>query len=400
MRKSALLLLFLLSVPLTAQTVEERLARLEQEVRELRAENQELRQRLDTAAPSVPAAAPAPAPAPATTPVPVTAGSTESSLLLGGLIHAQGESGDAIDSRYSGANDRLYLRRARIHVIGNYTKQFDFKVEADLAGSLSSGSNLRAQLVDGYLTWMPHTSANVRFGQFKAPFGYELLVSDPVLLTPERSLVTDRLAPARQLGIQLSGALPYRSTYAVGAYNGLGVNTNANDNDSFLLAARLASTLLETKLGDSDVRLSGGVNAFQSDDAGAPFAPDLRFTLNAFHGERTAWGADAQMTVGRALFGAEYLSETFEPLDEVPLRKFDATGWYAHGVWNFIPLRLQGVVRYEAFDPNDRLRADDTGVWVIGTNYMIKGNDLKLQFYYYMNDKDENRFVARLQTAF
>jgi hypothetical protein len=50
-------------------------------------------------------------------------------------------------------------------------------------------------------------------------------------------------------------------------------------------------------------------------------------------------------------------------------------------VWAALPLvgdKLQGVVRYDSFDPNGSLTGDQTRSWPVGTNYYIRGHDLKL----------------------
>ena len=109
-------------------------------------------------------------------------------LRIGGLLQAQAEFGDRLDSRWDNANDRIYLRRARINFQGKFLEAFEFKLEADAAGSLSSTAALRLQLTDGYVDWRRHEAVYVRVGQFKPPFGYEQLVSDPRLFAPERSL--------------------------------------------------------------------------------------------------------------------------------------------------------------------------------------------------------------------
>lgn len=373
---------------MSAQTIEERLARLEQEVRELRAENAELRKMVQPAVTPPPAAAPAAAA--------VEAGASEKRLILGGLLQAQAEAGGALDSRFSDDNDRLLIRRARVSATGMFADHFDFRVEIDAAGSLSNATGLRAQLTDAYVNWTKHPAARVRVGQFKSPYGFEQLVSDPVLITPERSLANDRITQGRQLGLMLWGDLPHRVNYSLGLFNGTGVNTSFNDDEGFLAAARLGATFVQTP----DLRFAAAVNGYRSEDIAVAQPSDFGFTRNTFRGERNAWGADAQLTAGRADFGLEYLAASFEPADAVPLGKFDTSGYYANAAWYFIPKKLQGLVRYESFDPNDRLFHDDTGTWAVGTNYYIKGNDLKLQLYYYRSDRDQDRVIARFQTTF
>jgi phosphate-selective porin len=168
----------------------------------------------------------------------------EPTLRVGGLLQAQAEFGDRLDSRWDNGNDRFFLRRARINAQGRFLEEFEFRFEADAAGTLSSTTGLRLQLTDGYIDWKRYTAASVRVGQFKTPFGYEQLYPDPRLLTPERSLPSDRLTFSRQLGLQVGGELlDSRLSYAAGLFNGNGANNSGNDNDQFLYAARVAGIL-------------------------------------------------------------------------------------------------------------------------------------------------------------
>src|SRR6188474_2759056 len=71
-------------------------------------------------------------------PAPVTAAGRAPTLTLGGLIQAQVEFGDQGDSRFSSSNDRIYLRRARINASGRFLEELDFRVEVDMAGTLTN----------------------------------------------------------------------------------------------------------------------------------------------------------------------------------------------------------------------------------------------------------------------
>src|SRR3978361_1290235 len=70
----------------------------------------------------------------------------EPSLTIGGLIQGQFDGGDKGDSRFANDNDRFYLRRARLNASGRFLEEFDFRLEMDLAGSLSNTTGLRAQM--------------------------------------------------------------------------------------------------------------------------------------------------------------------------------------------------------------------------------------------------------------
>jgi phosphate-selective porin OprO and OprP len=371
-----LMLVLLLAPALFAQTVEERLAKLEDEVRALRAENEALRQRLGMTAPAKPA------------PPPIAPAGKESKLLVGGFIQAQAESGDRVDTRFGDENDRVFLRRARINLQGSFPEHFDFKAELDLAGGLGSASGVRAQATDVYGQWSRYRFAQLRAGQFKTPYGYEQLFSDTRTLTVERSLVTDRIALGRGIGVQLAGDVGALS-YAVGAFNGNGTNVAFNDDEGFLAIARLAAT--PWKRGDAD-RWNIGVNGYGGDDRAAPVAPELGFAGNAFAGTRRAWGADTQLITGRFELWGEVLRTRFDP--EVGAAR-ELNGWYTAGGWMFTK-RVQGVAMVDSLDAP----TGDVRTWTVGANYFLKGHDVKLQLNLMRTSDDRTRVTARLQTLF
>ena len=381
MRIAVLALAAVVALPSFGQSIEERLAKLEQEMRELRAENEELRKQLGVQ-PAPPAPPPAP-PQPVVRPV-----GKEPRLSLGGFLQGQFESGARVDSRFD-ENDRVYFRRARLNVQGGFAEHFDFKAEVDVSGStLGSGSNLRAQGTDMYAHWKRYPAAQVRVGQFKTPYSFEQIYSDTLVSTPERALGVDRISVSRQLGVQLMGDLAgKRVTYAVGAFNGNGINSAANDDEGFLVAARLAGTLFER----GKLKWSGGVNGYRSEDRAAPAPPEAGLPNNLFAGTRHAWGVDTQLITERLELMTEYLSAEYEPTAGAGR---ELSAFYILGGWFFTP-KWEGVVRYETYDAVTA----DTDIWTGGANYLFKGQDIKLQLHL-MHSDDGNRVVARLQTLF
>jgi hypothetical protein len=372
------LVLVLISSPLFAQSVEERLARLEQEVRELRAENEELRKQLGVTPPPKPVATPQVQPA-----------GNESQLQIGGFIQAQAEAGGQIDYRYGDDNDRIFVRRARVNVQGSFAEDFDFKAEMDLGGGQGSTSGVRAQGTDVYVQWSGNPFAQVRAGQFKTPYGYEQLYSDTKLLTIERTLGSDRIGMSRQVGVQLSGQAA-NIEYAIGAFNGNGTNISFNDDEGFVTAARVSGTLWSR--GDVS-RVTAGVNGYVSEDGAAPVAPELGFTGNTFAGKRRAWGADAQLLHGPIEVWGELLRARFEPDEPGPARELRS--WYLAAGYSITP-KLQAVAMIDTFDGV----TDNVRTWIIGGSYFIKGDDLKLQLNLMRTDEEETRVSARLQTMF
>lgn len=370
-------IVLLAAAPVFGQSVEERLSRLEQEVRELRAENEALRKQVG--------GAPKPDPAPAQE---VKPAGKEPKLLVGGFIQAQAETGGRVDSRFGDDNDRMYVRRARVGVQGSFAEDFDFKAEMDLAGGLGSASGIRAQGTDVYAQWSRHPLAQVRAGQFKTPFGYEQIFSDTRTLTVERTLGSDRIALGRQIGVQVSGDAG-RVDYAAGLFNGNGTNVSFNDDEGFLTMARVSATLWQR--GETS-RWTAGANGYRSEDGAAPVAPELGFAGNTFAGTRRAWGLDTQFLAGPFEVWGEVLRARFDPSAGASR---DLNSWYVVGGWS-ITKKLQAVAMIDQLDGP----GDDVRTFTAGANYFIKGHDLKLQLNLMRTDAHETRVTARLQTLF
>src|SRR5207249_4424373 len=186
----------------------------------------------------------------------------ELKLVLGGFIQVNLEDGDvsAFEGRFgqTALKDRFRLRRARINLTGDFAEQFDFKMEGDFENSDGLNSNRTAfEATDIFINWHQYAWAQIKLGQWKAPFGLEQLMPDTTLYTIERTLPTGAITPERQIGIQLWGK-PFASmwpgqadllTYYAGIFNGNGRNTTNNDNNNFMYVGRLESTLFKDLFG-------------------------------------------------------------------------------------------------------------------------------------------------------
>src|SRR5438094_2880943 len=176
----------------------------------------------------------------------------ELKLVLGGFIQTNFEDGDvsAFEGRFgqTALKDRFRLRRARINLTGDFAEQFDFKIEGDFEQSDGLNSSRTAfEGTDIFVNWHEYTEAQIKVGQWKAPFGLEQLTPDTSLYIIERSLPTGAITPERQIGVQLWGK-PFASvwpdekdllTYYAGVFNGKGRNITNNDNNNFMYAGRL-----------------------------------------------------------------------------------------------------------------------------------------------------------------
>lgn len=376
-RLRRLLLALLCASPalLSAATVEQRLLELEAKLDALADENAALRRQLGIEPGK-------------NAPVFVTAAGKTKSLSIGGYLQLQGEAGDAPDSRFP-AEDRFLIRRARLTLKGSFAEDFDFVFQSEFgSGSLGTTANYRAQLTDLYVVWNKLDFANVTFGQFKTPNGYEQLQADTRGLLIERSLPNDRLTLSRQIGAMVSGdVLDDRLSYAVALFNGNGVNQGGNDNDHFAYVGRVSGKIVDRK----NLRVTAGANAFHSSD-----------NTTALIGDRVGHGFDLQASSGRFDFAGEWLQIKSSPDAGAD---FTARGWSVLAGYYLVPKKFQAVARYETYDPHTGVSDNEGDLWTLGFNYYIKGNDLKLSLNYLLGDpagplSDQGRILARMQVIF
>lgn len=353
----------------------DRVSLLEAKIEALLAENEALRS--SSALASAPAATVAPKPAAKPSPSPVTIGGKESKLSLGGYLHVQGEAGDAADSRFAGANDRIRLRRARLTLKGNMGEDLSFQAQTELAGS--------PKLTDLFIAWSKYPAANVKIGQFKTPFGAEQLNSDTKVPFIERSLGSDKLTAGRDIGVGLSGqSEDKRFGYSTGMFNGNGTNQSNNDNDSFLFVGRVTGTLFNSEINGTKANWQLGGNWYSND-----------ITSSAFSGTREGFGVDTEFKFGAANFLAEWLSNESDPLLGAN-SKSDA--WQVAAIYRF-DNNWQAVARFETYDANANSSGGDSDTVTLGANYFLYDDALKLSFNYLFGE-DDDRLIVRAQLIY
>ena len=332
----------------------------------------------------------------------------ELKLVLGGYIQINFEDGDV--SAFEGSfglkalKDRFRLRRTRVNLTGDFAEQFDFKVEGDFGqGDGLNSSRTAFSATDIFVNWHQFPEAQVKVGQWKAPFGLEQLTPDPYLIIIERSLPTGAITPDRQIGAQLWGK-PFANiwpdqkdllTYYAGIFNGNGRNITNNDNNNFMYVGRLESTLFKGFFG-KDSYLKLGADVLNSrDDAGTNISPTLNLLVNSDGSlspfvlpgadERTAWSVDAWLKMGPFDLIGEYLEEHVNgrTVNGVPpgFADFTTNGFYITAAYYLIPKKLQVAVQWQDLNPG---QMGNDGIHSItgGLNYYIHGDDLKLMVDY------------------
>jgi phosphate-selective porin len=332
----------------------------------------------------------------------------ELKLVLGGFIQVNFEDGDvsAFEGRFgqTAIKDRFRLRRARLNLTGDFAEQFDFKLEGDFGQSDGTSGNRTAfSATDVWVNYHQFPAAQVKIGQYKAPFGLEQLTPDTSLLTIERTLPTGAITPDRQIGAELWGK-PFTSiwpeqkdllTYYAGIFNGNGRNITVNDNNNFMFVGRLELQPLKDVFGKGSFLKFGGDVLNSRDEQGVNISQSSNLLVNSDGSlspfvlpsadERTAWSVDAWLRMGPFDLIGEYLQEHVEgrTVNGVPpaFSNFTTDGFYVTGAYYFIPKKLQAVVQWQYLNPGQR---GNDGLYSIlgGLNYYIHGDDLKFMLNY------------------
>jgi hypothetical protein len=288
---------------------------------------------------------------------------------------------------------------------GEFLENFDFKIEGNF--ELSDGISSNRVAFEGndiFVNWHQFPEAQIKVGQWKAPFGLEQLTPDERIFTIERSLPTGAITPERQIGVQLWG-MPFTNlwpeqkelvTYYAGIFNGNGRNTTLNDNNNFMVVGRLELLPFKGKLLGQDSSLKLGGDVLNSrDDKGTNISQTLNLKVDADGSlepyilpgadERTAWSVDAWLNIGPFDLIGEYLAEDVDgrTVAGIPpgFKDFDPSGWYVQGSYFIIPKKLQAVVKWEELDP---AQVAHDGIHSItgGLNYYIHGDSIKLMANY------------------
>src|SRR5438046_6000376 len=294
----------------------------------------------------------------------------ELKLILGGFIQMKFEDGDvsAFEGRFgeTALKDRFRLRRARINLTGDFAEQFDFKVEGDFENSDGLNNNRTAfEATDIFINWHQIPWAQIKMGQWKAPFGLEQTTPDTTLYTIERTLPTGAITPERQVGIQLWGkplatVWPDHAdllTYYAGIFNGNGRNITNNDNNNFMYVSRLESTLFKDVFGKGSFLKLGADILNSRDDKGTNISQSLNLLVNSDGSlspfvlpgadERTAWSVDAWFKMGPFDLIGEFLQEKVSgrTVNGVPpgFADFTTNGYYVTADYFLIQKKLQAA---------------------------------------------------------
>ncbi len=312
----------------------------------------------------------------------------------------------------AGKNDEFDIRRARLDFQGDFSSKWSYRLLVDFVGATGAtgtaptgGALVSPTLMDAFIAYKPFDFLKITAGQFVIPFSVENLTQDRNLETVDRSQVVNALVArkgdvsnglvdsignqnGREICIQLSGSLikfqgRYLADYYIALLDGAGINTVDNNLSK-----------------DIDGRLV--LHPFKILDIGASYYNGYdRFTSSPTKNqERIRWGGEFALNYNLLSVKGEYIKG-----QEGNSNPKVHEGWYLQGSYFLWPKHLQGVFRYDTYNPDLALSktVETSTYYVFGLNYFFNVWT-KLQVNYSRRTENANInndvFTAQLQLAF
>ena len=334
-----------------------------------------------------------------------TINAQEKKKLIGDYLSISGWMNIQYDYESQLSNDGLTLdqvntfnvRRARLDFKGNITKNLEFRVQGDLAGT--------PKLVDGFVKIKLQKYFNIQVGQFKIPFTFENPQSPLTLEGVEYAQVISKLSGysdisgvstysgGRDVGVMIYGnvfkferngkEIPIL-TYKLGVFNGNGMNKkDAN------LAKDIAGSV-EVCPGVEGLMLAAsyyGGNYYLS-------------AANKDNANRDRFTVGGKYENGRLTVRSEYIIGTTEMAEGAETYNLNSDGFYVTGgYWfNIKNQRIRPVARYDFFRQNIDTPETNSTYYMVGVDWWPYKN-LRLLVNYTMKDKPGFDYMGNLWQA-
>lgn len=241
------------------------------------------------------------------------------------------------------ATDNLLIRRARPIIEATVGRYFDFRVMPDFGGA-------SPVIFDAYWEGKFAPQFTVRAGKFKPPVGLERLQSATDIAFAERGFPTN-LVPSRDVGLQVAGDIAEGLfAYQVGVFNG--VPDLANGGDDLSDAKDFAARVFVQPFKTGALRGLGlGIAGSTGKERGTTAAPGLpsyrtpgqqtffRYRLDAAapantafaNGNRTRISPQGYFYTGPLGILAEYVVSRNEVTRAAATVELEHTAWQAEG---------------------------------------------------------------------
>jgi phosphate-selective porin OprO and OprP len=241
--------------------------------------------------------------------------------------------------------DTFELHRRRAGIEGVLFQRLEFEIERELR----EGGPWR----DVFLNVDAANWLEIKGGKFKVPFGLEETTGTTDLDFIFRTLASDTIAPARDVGGMLHGRIQRTLTYEVGVFREDGENARLTE-PVFLLpgesepqggrifAARVVASPVARGRNDERLRVGMAVTSSELPEGlnslrGRTVFGSAFFPRVFVRGRRLRVGGQAEWNPGRFGLRAEYMRATDDRsgqgLGDVDLSDLVARGWYGSATW-------------------------------------------------------------------
>ena len=292
-------------------------------------------------------------------------------------------------------NDNTFrMRRVRMSIDGKLTENLSYKIQGDFGRS--------PMLVDAYVKYKVCDALSIQVGQYKLPFTMETAINPVNLEIFDYGEVVTKLtgysdvcgvgALGRDIGVMATGKLFKKDDfsileYAVGVFNGNGVN-NTDNNNRKDVAGRL-----EFHPWVKEVTLTGSfyIGKYNKDDN---------------FGDRNRYSGGAQFKNDRLIVRSEFVAGDTGVNDTIG--NFKSNGLYAVVGYNFFlgedkAQSLMPVLRFDRFVADADIENGGKNYFTAGINYWpVKCLNFKLDYTYIKPETgdESHRIVAILSYKF
>ncbi|MCG2712326.1 MAG: OprO/OprP family phosphate-selective porin [Candidatus Omnitrophica bacterium] len=277
--------------------------------------------------------------------------------------------------------DSFEIRRLFVALSGELDEDIAFKAQVDAAASTDI-------LRDGWVQYKGVPGVSIKFGQFKIPFSQEQLTSASKLDTIIRSRVVTALSYGRDIGIMLEAeAMDKAVSYEAAIVNGSGRNASDTNENKDIIARVVVVPFKDNNNSLKDLR------------AGLSFQRGRQALSGTDEGHRERYGALLAYANDKFKINSEYLYQDLEQIDRSSIY---SDGWYITGTYKISDI-FQGVVKFERYDLNRKIGADEEDVITLGVNiFAVK--DVLIQANYRIKTEqvrvDNDEFLLQAQVEF
>jgi hypothetical protein len=340
-----------------------------------------------------------------------------SGYIQGRYEHSQASAdGLKTDGKTPANADRFYVRRGRLKALYE-GKNAEYLLQIDATGDGVTLKDAEATFVD---TWTP-LNLRLTVGQFKVPFGYEIVQSSADRDMPERSaIVRAYFDGERDRGLRLTARYEF-VRLAVALINGNGVKDTSVYKGTSLYGTQDPDKFKDFvgRLGVDFGSIVGGISAYfgrgpmaTNVTAGATAGDPPTITYDYMR--RTRLGADVQGYLdvpsvgglalkGELLWGSEAAIDNWASVPSDPSKNVRKLGWIVTVVQN-IGDHVGVVVRADQIDPNTA-KSNDKVTTLGGGVLVYASNNLKASLIYQHpmeegTKVDDDLVTAQLQARF